>query len=440
MSEKEKVNIEEQKTKRINRILSIVIAVLLTFIGFLGGYFAKYFSKTESEKTIEELISIIIDKAYPIDEGKEIDERAVFEFFKTYYDDKYAAYYDKDEYEQLQREDNGNYSGIGVSFYSNAKNEVSKVYKNSPAFIAGFQKNDVFVSITDANGAKTVFDKQNNPTSYLPSVNEGEVITVEVNRQGETIHLQVEKRQYNASYVEYYDSGTKMFFATNDFGNLEAKTDDLQKMEGLDDLTAYVILDQFEAQASEEFGKAIKFMQERGRTKLILDLRDNGGGSMKILVKIASYLIYNSGARESIVAYAKGKDRTSFFSTSSNNYYTGITKTVVIANHNTASASECLIGLMLHYGKKSIDDNFSKDDLVITKNNEGVAKTYGKGIMQTTYRLKSGGAFKLTTAKILWPDNSTCIHDVGIIQDKNLDNAVTEANALSRAIEICNNA
>lgn len=432
--------IVEEKNKRLTKTLSVLIAILLTFIGFIGGYFAKYLSKTDSEKTIEELISIIIDKAYPNDSGKEIDEKAVFEFFKSYYDDDYAAYYDKEEYERLKREKSGNYLGIGVSFYSNQADTVAKVYKNSPAHIAGFQSGDVFLSITDSEGVKTTFDQENTISDYLGNVKEGESITVEIKRNGETLEKQVEKRQYNVSYVEYYDSGTKMYFADNASKNLEAKTDDNLKMTELDDLTAYISLDQFEGQAGEEFGKAIKFMKERGRTKLILELRNNGGGSMNVLVKIASYLIDNSGARESIVAFAKGKDRNEPYVTTSNNYYGELTKTVVIANQNTASASECLIGAMLYYGKEEKDNNFSMNDLVISKNSYGEAKTFGKGIMQTTYELKSGGAFKLTTAKIYWPDNETSIHGEGIIQDVNELNAVNDYNALARAIEIATNA
>ena len=74
----------------------------------------------------------------------------------------------------------------------------------------------------------------------------------------------------------------------------------------------------------------------------------------------------------------------------------------------------------------------SREDIVIEKNSKGVAKTYGKGIMQTTYQLLSGGAFKLTTAKIYWPDKTTSIHGVGVIADG--ENAVSSENALDRAI------
>ena len=84
---------------------------------------------------------------------------------------------------------------------------------------------------------------------------------------------------------------------------------------------------------------------------------------------------------------------------------------------------------MLYYGER-----FNMDRLIIEKNADGVAKTYGKGIMQTTYELIGGGAFKLTTAQIMWPDNKTCIHKKGIIA--NQENAVEPSDAISRAIAV----
>ena len=83
-------------------------------------------------------------------------------------------------------------------------------------------------------------------------------------------------------------------------------------------------------------------------------------------------------------------------------------KIAVLADENTASASECLIGAMLDYG------TLTRDALVITETN-GVARTYGKGIMQTTYvNFTHGDALKLTTAYIFWPQSHTSIHGIGI--------------------------
>ena len=52
-----------------------------------------------------------------------------------------------------------------------------------------------------------------------------------------------------------------------------------------------------------------KKMKERGKTKLILDLRDNGGGNMKVLTYIASYFINNNGKSNAVVAISKGKQQ-----------------------------------------------------------------------------------------------------------------------------------
>ena len=77
--------------------------------------------------------------------------------------------------------------------------------------------------------------------------------------------------------------------------------------------------------------------------------------------------------------------------------------------NQTASASECLIGCMYDYGA------ISYSDICIAQRGTQI-KTYGKGIMQTTYPLTGlyGDAVKLTTARICWPVSNNCIHDRGI--------------------------
>ena len=127
-----------------------------------------------------------------------------------------------------------------------------------------------------------------------------------------------------------------------------------------------------------------------------------------------------------VVASYQGKRDSGTFKSGANNFFEHLTAISVIANERSASASECLIGALICYG-----DIFSADRLIIEKNLDGVAKTYGKGIMQTTYKLISGGAFKLTTARILWPDG-TCIHGKGIYTSE--ENSVLKEHAVERAI------
>jgi hypothetical protein len=72
--------------------------------------------------------------------------------------------------------------------------------------------------------------------------------------------------------------------------------------------------------------------------------------------------------------------------------------------------------------------------VVVEKNANGIAKTYGKGIMQTTYSLWFGGAFKLTTAKIYWPDKTTSIHGTGVVKEGL--NAAEKGQALKNGLEL----
>jgi C-terminal processing protease CtpA/Prc len=266
--------------------------------------------------------------------------------------------------------------------------------------------------------------------AFLRECKDDADITLTVLRDGNLLDFTLNKEAYKTSYVNYYDDGVRLFFASNEKnGNPTKKEDTTDKMVGLDQKTAYISLDQFEGDAAEQMEDALSFMESRGKTKLILDLRNNGGGYMTVLGDIAAMLIRNGGKGNFVFAYSESKSGFQGYKSGKYNYKSHLEKIVILANENTASASECLIGaLSVH------DSPYTSGDIVIEKNFNGIAKTYGKGIMQTTYRLLSGGAFKLTTAKIYWPDATTSIHGVGIVASG--ENAVLPQNALNRAIEL----
>ena len=76
---------------------------------------------------------------------------------------------------------------------------------------------------------------------------------------------------------------------------------------------------------------------------------------------------------------------------------------------------------------------------LVIENTNGKGATFGKGIMQTTYELRSGGALKLTTGQLYWPDALTTIHETGIkVADTTPQNLVAKGMGIARAIEILN--
>ncbi len=424
-------SVKPKKSKR-NKILAFTLIPLAIILAFTGGYFSRYIFHSKSANTAVNIISLIDKVGYVYDpitgERKDITEEDVADAIVNGLLDGYSAYYTEEELGVVNDSAKGRFSGIGITIYNTG--EIYSVTLNSPAELAGLKQGDVIISAS-ANGSDKILYTANGGKDFneliLNTPNGGKVV-FEIDRNGEQISVEVIKNSYVASYVLYQDNEKTLNFRTGDSSILQPVSAD-GGMSELDKDTAYICLVAFNGGASEQIDFALKYMKNRNRTKLILDLRDNGGGYTDILEEVASCLIYNDGNSSSLIAYAEGKSSSQSFYTNGNKFNQNIKSIAVLANENTASASECLIGAMLHY-----KDGFDQSKLVIEKNQEGVARTYGKGIMQTTYGLIGGGALKLTTAKIFLPDKTTSIHDVGF--RANPENAVDKDNAISRAIEI----
>lgn len=412
--------------KRVLKIFAIALAFILTFT---AGYFSKYIFDNKKSTLVSEVVNIIEKQGYIVDfkgQPKDISEEEYADTLVKKFLDAYSEYFSKQEYEEIMSRKNGDMSGFGVTVAnsSSATPTILSVVMNSPADLAGLKAGDQVVS-AEKEGQTTFITTG----AQLAQVFTGEVgtkIILTVNRNGNLLDtpITIVKANYKKCYVEYIDNEQRMYFRTNEKGKFVKHSQNTNVLGEMDDGTALIRLVQFEGDAGTQFQTAIEYMKERGRTKLILDLRDNGGGYMHILTEIASSLIKNDN-KKTLIAYSKGKNSEQSFymdKTKNNDFFTNI---VVLANDGTASASECLIGAMLHYG-----ENFSMDNLIV----EG-GKTYGKGIMQTTYMLSNGGALKLTTARIYQPDKTTCIHGTGIIPDTKNQ---TENNSatINRALDI----
>ena len=407
--------------KKIFTGIAIGLAVIITFV---SGYFSRYLFEPSSVSTMGDLVRIIESFGYVIDENGNPRPLTDADYAKALVDgllDDYSYYYTKEEYSVIEQKRGGAHSGFGVSYIEH-KDKNAEIYKtigNSPAERSGILKGDVIIGAKIGDGQRQDFSKAEQCSNFMETVGLGQSVTFYIDRAGTEMEFTLSPENYTASYVTYYDNERKMCFRTTD-GTFGQKEIPEQKLSILDDDHALIKLDQFEGGAASQLSAALSYMQAKGRTKLILDLRNNGGGYMDVLCDIASYFIIN-GEKRTVIAYAQGKssweEYTMRFAKAQS-----FTDIAVIANDGTASAPECLIGAMLTYKEK-----FDKSRLIIEKNADGVAKTYGKGIMQTTYLMYNGGAFKLTTARVLWPDASTCIHNRGIIAEG--ENAVVAGDA-----------
>ena len=420
---------EEKKSFGLKKLLVSLLLVAVIVTSFFLGYFVRYSSQSDANKLYNEIINIINYNVENADE-ENADEIARALIATLLSEDKYARYYTPAEYEDLKAQRDGVYEGIGVSFSQDGS--ISKVIWNSPAENSGVQVGDKILAGKLLAEDYVTFDSVEQIAEFLSNCENQSQITLKVERNSVELELNVLKEEYSVNYVKYYDSEKTLTFSGKE---LEPTVIEGGKA-SLDGKTAFIKLTQFEGEADVQIGKAMEYMKERGRTRLVLDLRDNGGGSIDTLKEIATYLICNNGKEYSRIAWINDGKRINDVIIKKNRYNANIEKISILANQNTASASEILIGAML--ADANSGGAFKMDNLVLTYNTErGNFSTYGKGIMQTIYPLKNGGALKMTTAQLLWPDRVTCINGVGIAhsieQNCFYDNNLAEERAIAIA-------
>ena len=322
--------------------------------------------------------------------------------------DDYSRYYSKSEYEEVIRAGNGENSGIGVSVLAGSGAAVLyRVVGNSPADLAGLKQGmSVFGYGSSADGLIS-----GSASDFLDFAN-GQTGTffMRCGYDEESAELfTLSRAGYAATYCHYRDSAGAFAFRGKSGNDLTDVTDSYGALAGADDKTAYIRLDAFTANAAREFQSCLALMKARGRNNLVLDLRLNGGGYMDILSEIASHLMRTASGR-AVVATARyrGGKRENFVAKNCDYFdcFEGSSRIKVLADENTASASEALIGAMLDYGTIGYGDIYLR---------AASGRTYGKGIMQSTYTDAKGNAMKLTVATIHWPVSDTCIQGRGIL-------------------------
>ena len=310
--------------------------------------------------------------------------------------DIYAAYYTEEEYQSMIDSTNGSYYGIGVEISQNMTTgiiTISRVFEGSPAEEAGLLPGEVIYR----RGDTEVTGEDLNKVVSLIKGEEFTTTTVTVAREGEKDYLEVE---------------------------VERRTIEVPTVESemLDGNIGYIAITSFDDVTTEQFLTALDTLESQGMEKLIVDLRNNGGGLVSSVCAILDRLL-----PEGLIVYTEDKygNREEEYSDAENYFDKPL---AVLVNGNSASASEIFAGAIKDYGIGT---------LVGTT-------TYGKGIVQKIYPLSDGTAVKLTVSKYYTP-NGNNIHGIGIEPDviveldESLENQVTvskeEDNQLQAAIE-----
>lgn len=394
--------VSAREDKTIRNVLLGVGAVLLAVAFFLIGWFGRYYAIPERSRTLLWAIDTVEKNYYTDAEDKLYD--GLFDAFEV---DPYSRFYTAEEYAEVLRENAGENSGIGISLATDGTSTmIFKTIGNSPAQNAGIRRGMYLYAI---DGEPVV-----SAEAAVSAIRSKRTMTLRCGYSEETAKdYSVTSGTYFASYCFYRDSETSFALRPNGAGALVPE-ETFEPIPSLPDDTAYISIGSFDGNVVSEFISCLGKMKERNKTDLILDLRSNGGGYLDYMGMIAARLVKTS-QRAYPVLKAKYRDgHMETFAVQGNEYsrYFGDdSRFTVLADENTASASEALIGALLDYG------TISYGDIWLRERADGSASTYGKGIMQSHIRGDGGDVVKLTVATVHWPISEKCIHGVGINKD-----------------------
>ena len=406
--------------KKPVRAISCILALSCAFF---GGFFTH---KATLPKEIDSLLwaKERIQKDY-------LDEISDEEFYNGVFNgvnsllDRYSMYLTADENDAAVKKSAGEYSGLGLYFVSATADSangvtVSRTAGGSPAEAAGIADGSRITAYGADENSMQKYSTLTAFTEFTAKYAAGENFYVEETRypygEGDSRLVQLHKATFTENYVTYRSATAAYVYLGGNATETERKTADgaAYVLPNLPEDTAYIRLTQFNGNAAAEFDGAMKRFKTDGKKRLVLDLRGNGGGDMEILRSIASYFCKDATEKTPAAAKAEYRDgKTYVFDAKHNDYaeYFGAEGAAyVLADSGTASASECLLGAMLDYGTTTYER------VCLTADSDGTAKTYGKGIMQTTFSrfLWRSEAIKLTSARICWPVSGKCIHGVGV--------------------------
>ena len=410
------------KTENIKRRLLTIAAILLSVVSCISQPACLEMKKlvygTNSNNT-EEWIFEMIDKNYVGEFDASICKTADDALKQL---DMYSGYYPKQEYDKVIDYNAGRKSGLGISysFFEGRGAFISNVLGNSPAYRAGLMAGDVLVAGI-LRGERTDFLKRADVATFMEKCADDELFTLVLEGGDE---IEATRSEFQQSYVAMSTATTSWEFITGERGGLEITENSSRKMEFLPQGAAYVKLWQFYGGAASEFEKIVEKFNASRCTSLILDLRDNGGGYVKVMQGIAGCFEKSKGKNAMTVKYKSGATE-GFDATIANNTIGGDVTVYALANGGTASASEALLGAMISYDILKYENvflsDYSKEYIDWYSALGGEVKngrTYGKGIMQSSFENPHapGDYLKLTTAKLYWP-NDKCIHGVGLTSE-----------------------
>jgi len=341
------------------KIIGVVVLVLGAVIAFRTPG-EKYFEIAKSldifATLFKEVNALYVDEVNP----KKLVETGINEMLNQL--DPYTDYIPEEDLEAFSIQTTGQYAGVGalIGVVRN-KTVITNPYVGFPAERGGIRVGDEIISVD----GKNVQGKSTSEVSALLKGKPNTEVEMEVKRWGQKEYLKFSlmREKIKINNITYYGL--------------------------LDSETAYIKLDEFTPGAGKEVEEALSKMKKQGAKKLIIDLRDNPGGSLYEAVNIVNTFIPKG--KEVVSTRGKVPEWNKSYTTLNNPVDTEI-PLAILTSGGSASASEIVAGSLQDYDRAILVGQ----------------KTFGKGLVQTTRQLAYNAQLKVTTAKYYIP-SGRCI-------------------------------
>lgn len=378
-----------ESIKNKNFFKGFFTALILCFVVFCGTQFKFWFNPLENLKSIENKLTEInyyIDKYFLYEKDPKEIEDFIAAGMMCGLNDKYAAYYSEEDFKKLLEQETGEYYGVGIVVAKNLDDgllTVTKIYESSDAMNTTLAIGDKILGVDDID--VTTYDSD-------------EIVSLVKGAAGTKVKLTVLKENNSIEDIEIMRKQIEMEYVT---GRM------------LDNEIAYCYIDSFDGKASEQLAKLQNEFVKQDAKGLIIDLRNNPGGSLTQLMRIANIFLDNK-----VVTTFKYKFKDDVVYTTTDGAWD--IPVVILVNGYSASAAEAFTGAMQDYEKAKVVGT----------------QTYGKGIVQEIYKLTDGSAIKFTIADYYTP-NDVNITGKGITPDVVVEyDSKKEDNQLDEALKV----
>lgn len=291
--------------------------------------------------------------------------------------DPYTIYIPEEENEDLQMLMSKTYGGIGAIIHKKKEENViiNEPYFGSPAHKNGLVCGDEILEI-DGTPVKGLESKD---ASDRMKGKPGTTVTFKVRkgRTGDTLDVPVVRERIHFPDVEYAGM--------------------------LNDTTGYILQSGFTEGVAGQIKDRFNELKAQGMKRLVLDLRNNGGGLMSEAINIVSLFV----PKGSLVVSAKGNSEKS-----RRDSYTTLEPIdtqipiIVMINSGSASSAEIVAGALQDLDRATIMGE----------------RSYGKGLVQSILPVAYNGQLKITTAKYYTP-SGRCVQAIDY-SNRNEDGSV----------------